>query len=92
MDLMPVAEGAGDAVAEARTRWFGGSAGDWPRVRGKVTYPSRAQVMELAVHLSRPVPGRLIEFGVWKGHSVRAMRDALWRYALWEPRAWSKRI
>lgn len=85
-------EALGEELAATRARWFAGADGDWPPARGRVTYPSRAQVMELAVQLSRPVPGHLIEFGVWKGHSVRVIRDTLWRCAVWEPRAWSKRI
>lgn len=79
-------------LAGLRARWYGGAADDWGDVSGRVTYPSREQVLELAVHLARPVPGHLIEFGVWKGHSVRTLRDTLWQCAIWDRRQWSKRI
>jgi hypothetical protein len=85
-----------DAIKDARDRlradWFGGEAGDWPPAKGRVTYPSRAQVLELAVQLSRTVPGHVIEFGVWKGHSTRVLRDELWRSALGNLRPHRKRI
>ncbi|TNC25393.1 hypothetical protein [Amycolatopsis alkalitolerans] len=44
-----------------------------------MTYPSRAQVLELTVSLARPVPGHIVEFGTWKGASARVIRDELWR-------------
>jgi predicted O-methyltransferase YrrM len=72
--------------------WLRGAPGDWPELKGKVTYPSRAQVLEMSVQLSRSVPGHIIEFGVWKGYSTRVMRDELWRSRLWDPRQRNKRI
>jgi hypothetical protein len=53
---------------------------------------SRAQVLELAVQLSRPVRGNIVEFGVWKGYSTRVIRDELWRAGLWEPAQRRKKI
>lgn len=85
-------DGVQDSRDRLRADWFGGQAGDWPPAKGKVTYPSRAQVLELAVQLSRPVPGHVIEFGVWKGHSTRVLRDELWRSALGDLRRHHKRI
>jgi hypothetical protein len=49
-------------------------------------------VLELAVQISRPVSGHLIEFGVYKGYSIRVMRDELWRTRVWERAQWCKRI
>ncbi|MER7370802.1 TylF/MycF/NovP-related O-methyltransferase [Nonomuraea wenchangensis] len=72
--------------------WLSGAPGEWPGLRNKVTYPSRAQVLELSVQLSRPVPGHIVEFGVWKGYSTRVIRDELWRARLWERRQRRKRI
>ncbi|MCK2216921.1 TylF/MycF family methyltransferase [Actinomadura sp. ATCC 31491] len=72
--------------------WLRGATGEWPELRDKVTYPSRAQVLELAVQLSRAVPGHIVEFGVWKGHSTRVIRDELWRARLWDRRQRRKRI
>ncbi len=73
-------------------RWYVGEDGDWSRVRDSALFPSRSQVLELAVELSRSVPGHVMEFGVWKGQSTRAIRDALWRASIWSPRQWTKRI
>lgn len=72
--------------------WLRGAPGDWPELRDRVTFPSRAQVLELSVQLSRSVPGHIVEFGVWKGHSTRVIRDELWRSRLWERRQRGKRI
>jgi predicted O-methyltransferase YrrM len=72
--------------------WLTGSPGDWNEWRGKVTFPSRAQVLELAVQLARPVPGHIMEFGVWKGYSTRVIRDELFRTKLWDRRQRGKRI
>jgi predicted O-methyltransferase YrrM len=72
--------------------WLFGTAGDWTSWRGKVTFPTRSQVLELAVQTARPVPGHIMEFGSYQGYSARIMRDELWRTRLWEPRQWRKRI
>ncbi|MFD1541292.1 TylF/MycF/NovP-related O-methyltransferase [Nonomuraea guangzhouensis] len=72
--------------------WLRGARGDWTGIRGKVTFPSRAQVIELSVQLARAVPGHIIEFGVWKGYSTRVIRDELWRSGLWDRRQRRKRI
>ncbi|MFI6324210.1 TylF/MycF/NovP-related O-methyltransferase [Nonomuraea sp. NPDC050556] len=72
--------------------WLKGMAGEWGEMRSKATFPSRAQVLELAVQLSRSVPGNIVEFGVWKGYSTRVIRDELWRSRLWDPRQRGKRI
>jgi len=79
-------------VASFRENWYVGNDGDWLPLKGKITYPSRAQVMELAVQIARPVSGHIIEFGVWKGHSVRVIRDELWRSAIWDRAQRRKRI
>ncbi|HEX4786980.1 MAG TPA: TylF/MycF/NovP-related O-methyltransferase [Actinospica sp.] len=72
--------------------WLLGEAGDWTRWKGRATLPSRAQVLELAMWISRPVPGHIMEFGVWKGYSTRVIRDELWRSKVWERRQRNKRI
>jgi hypothetical protein len=72
--------------------WPLGRAGDWREWRSKVTFPSRAQVLEMAVQLARPTPGHIMEFGVWKGHSTRVLRDELWRTKIWDPGQRHKRI
>ncbi|HEY8525417.1 MAG TPA: TylF/MycF/NovP-related O-methyltransferase [Acidimicrobiales bacterium] len=72
--------------------WCWGRDGDWTGLAGHVTYPSRSQVLELAVQLARPVPGHIVEFGVWKGDSVRVIRDELWRSAVWDRAQRRKRI
>jgi predicted O-methyltransferase YrrM len=74
------------------TDWITGQPGDWPAQRGRSTPPSRAQVLELAVSLARPVPGHIVEFGVFKGYSTRVIRDELWRSAIWDRRQRRKRI
>jgi predicted O-methyltransferase YrrM len=71
---------------------FEGTPGDWDTHRGKITYPSRAQVLELAVQLARPVAGHVMEFGVWKGYSTRVIRDEMWRAKRWDRRQRGKRI
>ena len=72
--------------------WCWGRPGDWTDTAGHVTYPSRSQVIELAVQLARPVPGHIVEFGVWKGDSTRVIRDELWRSAIWDRAQRRKRI
>ena len=61
----------GDAMTGGATtihrEWLTGRVGDWVNWRSRVTFPSQAQVLKLAVQLARPVPGHIIEFGVWKG-------------------------
>jgi Methyltransferase domain len=69
-----------------------GELGDWTKWRGKVTLPTRSQVLELAVQISRPVSGHIMEFGVFRGYSTRILRDELWRTRVWERRQWHKRI
>src|SRR4029453_2957557 len=54
--------------------------------------PSPSQVIDLAVPPARPVPGHIIEFGVWKGDSIRVIRDELWRSAIWDRAQRQKRI
>jgi predicted O-methyltransferase YrrM len=46
----------------------------------------------MAVQLARPVPGNIVEFGTWKGHSIRTIRDELWMSRLWDRRQRGKRI
>jgi predicted O-methyltransferase YrrM len=69
-----------------------GSPGDWTAISGRVTYPSRAQVLALAVSMSRPIPGHIIEFGTWKGASTRVIRDELWHSRIWDHGQRGKRI
>lgn len=69
-----------------------GVDGDWTDIARRVTYPARSQVLELAVQLARPIPGHIIEFGVWKGDSIRVIRDELWRSAIWDRAQRHKRI
>ena len=86
---MPPEETASTAV---RADWLTGAPGDWTRRQGRITFPSRAQVLELAVQLARPIPGHIMDFGVWKGHSTRVIRDELWRAKVWDRRQRGKRI
>lgn len=72
--------------------WVIGQPGDWLSDRGRVTYPTRAHALELSLQLSRPVPGHIMEFGVFQGESARIIRDELWRMRRWDARAWRKRI
>lgn len=69
-----------------------GTRGDWTAVKGKITFPTQAQVLELAVSLSRAVPGNIIEFGTWQGRSTRVIRDELWRICVWDRAQRRKRI
>lgn len=71
---------------------FVGPDGDWAKRRGRITYPTRGQVLELAMQISRGVPGHIMEFGVYQGYSTRIMRDELWRAKLWDRRQWGKKI
>jgi hypothetical protein len=88
------ADPGADATAGLGTvaDWCWGRDGDWRETAGRVTFPSRSQVIELAVQLARPVPGHIIEFGVWKGDSIRVIRDELWRSAIWDRAQRRKRI
>lgn len=71
---------------------LGGTPDDWTVNRGRITYPTRAQVLETALFLSRAVPGHIVEFGTYQGYSTRVLRDELWRTKLWDRRQWGKRI
>jgi hypothetical protein len=46
----------------------------------------------MAVQVARPVAGNIIEFGTWKGHSIRTIRDELWMTQLWDRKQRAKRI
>jgi Methyltransferase domain len=81
-----------DGAVIKREEWLAGRAGDWTDLCSRVTFPSRAQVVELAVQLARPVVGHIVEFGVWKGYSTRVIRDELWRSAVWDGAQRLKRI
>lgn len=78
--------------AAIHEEWLAGRAGDWTEFKSRVTYASRAQVLELSVQLARPVPGHIIEFGVWKGYSTRVIRDELLQCSIWERAQRRKRI
>jgi predicted O-methyltransferase YrrM len=80
-----------ELLAERQSRYLG-SQGDWDELRSHVTFPSRDQVLELAVQLARPVPGHIVEFGVYQGRSTRTIRDELWISRLWDRRQRGKRI
>ncbi|BEL04393.1 hypothetical protein Q0Z83_025840 [Actinoplanes sichuanensis] len=71
---------------------LGGVDDDWARSRGLITYPTRAQVLETAVFLSRATPGNIVEFGTYRGYSSRVLRDELWRAKLWDRKQWKKKI
>ncbi|MEJ3652707.1 TylF/MycF/NovP-related O-methyltransferase [Actinomycetes bacterium KLBMP 9759] len=75
-----------------RQAWLSVEPDEWMTLRSKVTFPSRAQVLELAVQIARPVPGNIIEFGVFEGASTRVIRDELYRSAIWSPGQLRKRI
>jgi Methyltransferase domain len=72
--------------------WLGTRLEDWKESADRPAFVSQAQVLELAVQLSRAIPGNIVEFGVFEGASTRVIRDELWRAALWEPRQRRKRI
>ncbi len=80
-----------DLLAERQSRYLG-SRGDWSELRSRITFPSRDQVLELAVQLARPVPGHIVEFGVFQGRSTRTIRDELWMSRVWDRRQRGKRI
>lgn len=80
-----------DLPTERQTRYLG-YQGDWSELRTHVTFPSRDQALELAVQLARPIPGHIVEFGVYKGRSTRTIRDELWVSSLWDRRQRGKRI
>lgn len=80
------------SITSRDTEWLRGRSGDWADWRSHVTFPSRAQVLELAVQLARPVAGHIVEFGVFKGYSTRVIRDELWRSRLWDRSQRGKRI
>lgn len=74
------------------TDWMGTRPEDWKEPGGKPAFVSRAQVLELAIQLSRGTEGDIVEFGVFNGASTRIIRDELWRTALWEPAQRKKKI
>jgi predicted O-methyltransferase YrrM len=80
-----------DALASL-TPMLTGTPGDWAADQGRITYPSRAQVLELAFAVSRAVPGHIIEFGTWNGASTRVLRDELWHSRMWDRAQRGKRI
>jgi hypothetical protein len=80
------------AILDELAPWLTGGAGDWSRHQGRATLPTRAHALELAVQISRPVPGHIVEFGVYKGYSTRVLRDELWRCKRWDRRQRGKRI
>src|SRR5215469_6128331 len=80
-----------ELTADRRARYLV-SKGDWARLRSRVTFPSRDQVLELAVSLARPIPGHIVEFGVFQGRSTRTIRDELWLAQIWDTRQRGKRI
>lgn len=55
-------------------------------------FVSRDAVLELALGLSAPVPGHILEFGVYNGESTRFMRRALTRSVLERRVSADKRI
>ena len=59
-----------------------GRPGDWQEGEESVAYVTRAQLLRIAVELSRPIEGNIIEFGVWEGASTRVIRDTLLRTRL----------
>jgi len=79
-------------TVDAAREWFVGQPGDWDEYRGRITYPTRSQVLELAVQIARPVSGHIMEFGVYQGYSTRIIRDELWRAKIWDRRQRGKRI
>jgi hypothetical protein len=72
--------------------WTMGRPGDWLEEKENVCYITRAQLLELAVQLSRPIKGHIIEFGVWKGASTRVIRNTLRRTARRDSTQREKRI
>jgi hypothetical protein len=50
---------------------------DWSSLRGKCNCLSRDFTLEIAVRLSLLVPGNIVEFGVYQGHSTRAIQRSL---------------
>jgi predicted O-methyltransferase YrrM len=81
-----------EELAEDRLDRYLGAKDDWLELRSRVTFPTRDQVLQLAVQIARPVSGHIVEFGVWKGHSTRAIRDELWMSGVWDRRQRHKRI
>lgn len=80
-----------ELLTERQARYLG-RQDDWGELRSHVTFASRDQVLELAVELARPVPGHIVEFGVYQGRSTRTIRDELWMSGLWDRRQRRKRI
>jgi predicted O-methyltransferase YrrM len=85
--MLPVMKSNEDRLAR-----YLGRTGEWAALRSHVTYPSRDQVVRLAVQIARPVSGNIIEFGTWKGHSTRTIRDELWMSQIWDRGQRGKRI
>jgi hypothetical protein len=50
---------------------------DWNFIEPRCSFVPREQVLGMVVELSKGVPGNIIEFGVWQGHSTRVLREAL---------------
>jgi predicted O-methyltransferase YrrM len=65
---------------------------DWKEPRDRPAFVSGAQVLELAVQLSRATPGAVVQFGVSDGAATRVIRDELWRSGVWEAKQRTKRI
>lgn len=56
----------------------------WDQAQRRSNYIPRSQVLEMSTLLAVRVPGNIVEFGVARGHSTRAIRRTL----RWHPRAW----
>lgn len=65
---------------------------DWSRMQRKMQFLSRNMVLELAMRLSYPVKGNIIEFGVADGYSTRTLRRVLSRLEFAQVSGARKRI
>jgi hypothetical protein len=79
-------------VPRALDVWLHGDDDDWRLLGQGFTPLGRAEVLELAVRLAQPVPGAIVEFGVFEGASTRVLRDELWRRIWWDPATARRRI
>ncbi len=56
------------------------TTGNWEGIKTRANFAPRSQVLDFCVALCDRIPGNIIEFGVAKGDSTRAIREALLKY------------
>ena len=65
---------------------------DWAYVKPRLSIVPRRILIDLAVRLAYPIPGDIVEFGVWEGQSTRDILESLRRCEQDQPAGAGKRV